>query len=48
METGLDAEQLDVAIDMVVRVVLSHVMQPSASPAETADGIAWMAARVLS
>ncbi|GAB3198177.1 TetR/AcrR family transcriptional regulator [Nocardioides hungaricus] len=44
---GLDAEHLDAAIDMVVRVVLSHVMQPSASPARTADDIAWVAARVL-
>jgi len=32
---------------MVVRVVLSHVMQPSGTPADTADGIAWIAARVL-
>ncbi|MFS3127598.1 TetR family transcriptional regulator [Nocardioides sp. Bht2] len=46
-DTGLTPAQLDVAIDMVVRVVLSHVMQPTASPAETAAGIAWMADRVL-
>jgi AcrR family transcriptional regulator len=46
-DVGLDARHLDAAIDMVVRVVLSHVMQPSASPADTADGIAWIAARVL-
>jgi hypothetical protein len=32
---------------MVVRLVLSHVMQPSASPAETADDIAWVAEKVL-
>jgi hypothetical protein len=32
---------------MVVRVVLSHVMQPSAPPAQTAESIAWIAARVL-
>ena len=32
---------------MVVRVVLSHVMQPSDSPARTADDIAWISARVL-
>jgi hypothetical protein len=31
----------------VVRVVLSHVMQPSGPPAATADDIAWIAARVL-
>jgi hypothetical protein len=29
-------------------VVLSHVMQPTDSPARTADDIAWIAARVLS
>jgi AcrR family transcriptional regulator len=46
-DVGLDPEHLDAAIDMVVRVVLSHVMQPSAAPARTADDIAWIAARVL-
>jgi AcrR family transcriptional regulator len=44
---GLEGRRLDAAIDVVVRVVLSHVMQPSGSPAETADDIAWIAARVL-
>ncbi|WP_410661388.1 TetR family transcriptional regulator [Amycolatopsis sp. lyj-112] len=43
----LDAEQLDVAIDVVVRTVLSHIMQPSDSPVRTADALAWMASRVL-
>jgi AcrR family transcriptional regulator len=43
----LDPAHLDAAIDMVVRVVLSHVMQPSGSPAATADDIAWIAERVL-
>lgn len=46
-EPPLDAEQLDVAIDVVVRTVLSHVMQPSDTPARTADALAWMASRVL-
>jgi AcrR family transcriptional regulator len=46
-EIGLDGARLDTAIDVVVRVVLSHVMQPSGSPAETADGIAWLAGRAL-
>jgi hypothetical protein len=32
---------------MVVRVVLSHVMQPSGSPEETAADLAWIASRVL-
>jgi AcrR family transcriptional regulator len=44
----LPATQLDAVIDMVVRVVLSHVMQPSAPPHRTAEDIAWVAARVLS
>lgn len=43
----LAPDRLDAAIDMVVRVVLSHVMQPSGAPAETADDIAWVAAKVL-
>ena len=46
-DVGLDGPHLEAAIDMVVRVVLSHVMQPSGSPANTADDIAWIAARVL-
>lgn len=41
------AEKLEPAIDMVVRLVLSHVMQPSGTPDETADDIAWIADRVL-
>ncbi|CAA9357891.1 MAG: Transcriptional regulator, AcrR family [uncultured Nocardioidaceae bacterium] len=43
----IDDDHLDPAIDMVVRVVLSHVMQPSAEPARTAADIAWIARRVL-
>jgi len=46
-DVSLDGRHLDAAIDVVVRVVLSHVMQPSGRPAETADDIAWIAARVL-
>ena len=44
---GIDAAHLGPAIDMVVRVVLSHVMQPSGSPEETGADIAWLAGRVL-
>jgi AcrR family transcriptional regulator len=47
-DVDLTPTQLDAAIDMVVRVVLSHVMQPSASPERTADDIAWISARALS
>ncbi|HEX6149970.1 TetR/AcrR family transcriptional regulator [Nocardioides sp.] len=43
----LDEARLDAAIDVVVRVVLSHVMQPSAPPAETSAALAWIASRVL-
>ena len=43
----LERAHVEAAIDMVVRVVLSHVMQPSATPAATADDLAWVAARVL-
>ncbi|WP_028643694.1 TetR/AcrR family transcriptional regulator [Nocardioides sp. URHA0020] len=46
-DLGLDGPHLDIAIDVVVRVVLSHVMQPTGPPAETADGIAWLAGRAL-
>jgi len=46
-DLGLDGARLDTAIDVVVRVVLSHVMQPSGAPEETAEGIAWLAGRAL-
>jgi|tagenome__1003787_1003787.scaffolds.fasta_scaffold20498794_2 AcrR family transcriptional regulator len=38
---------LDAAIDMVVRLVLSHVVHPTGTPADTADGIAWISSRTL-
>jgi AcrR family transcriptional regulator len=43
----LTGDQVTVVIDLVVRAVLSHVMQPSDTPARTADALAWVAARVL-
>lgn len=46
-EVGLPEHRADVLIDMVVRLVLSHVMQPAGEPAETAETIAWIAQRVL-
>ena len=46
-ELGMGDEHLEAAIDMVVRVVLSHVMQPSGPPERTAADIAWIAERVL-
>lgn len=44
---GLEPERVDPLVDMVIRLVLSHVTAPSTSPQETADNIAWIAARVL-
>ena len=47
-DVPLDEHRVEVLIDMVVRLVLSHVMQPTGEPAETAATVAWIAARVLS
>ncbi|MCY7402693.1 MAG: TetR family transcriptional regulator [Nocardioides sp.] len=44
---AIEPSHLDPAIDMVVRVVLSHVMQPSASPDRTGADLARLARRVL-
>jgi AcrR family transcriptional regulator len=46
-DVHLEENRVDVLIDMVVRLVLSHVMQPTAQPAQTAETIAWIAERVL-
>jgi len=43
----LDDRHLDAAIDMVVRLVLSHVVHPAGDPAATADDIAWVMSRTL-
>jgi AcrR family transcriptional regulator len=40
-------DRLVVALESVVRLVLSHVTRPSRSPAETADDIAFIVAAVL-
>ena len=46
-DVPLEEHRLEVLIDMVVRLVLSHVMQPAGDPGETAETVAWIAARVL-
>lgn len=46
-DVRIDARHLDAAIDMVVRLVLSHVVHPIGSPADTADDIAWISSRTL-
>jgi AcrR family transcriptional regulator len=43
----LTRRELSAGIDVVVRVALSHIMQPSGTPKRTADDIAWIADRVL-
>ena len=43
----IDDRHLDAAIDMVVRLVLSHVVHPIGEPADTADDIAWISGRTL-
>ena len=46
-EIDLEQERISAIIDIVVRTSMSHVMQPSATPRETADSITWLVARVL-
>ena len=46
-DLGLTDDELATALDSIVRLVLSHVMQPDKSPDRTADSIAWISARVL-
>ena len=43
----MPASRLEVALESVVRLVLSHVTRPSRSPHETADDIAFIVAAVL-
>ncbi|HET7071279.1 MAG TPA: TetR family transcriptional regulator [Nocardioides sp.] len=43
----IDARHLDAAVEMVVRLVLSHVVHPLGEPAATADDIAWIVGRAL-
>lgn len=46
-EIDLPQERVQSLIDLVVRLVISHVMQPAGSPEETAADIGWVASRVL-
>ena len=46
-DLDLTDDQKVFAIDAIVRIVLSHVMQPSGPAGEAADGVAWIARRVL-
>ncbi|MGJ9422549.1 TetR family transcriptional regulator [Aeromicrobium sp. CF3.5] len=46
-DTGLDDDRLATIVDVIVRYVLSHVMQDPVDPDQTADGLAWIAQQVL-
>lgn len=46
-ETGLDKSELRIAVDAIIRLVLSHVMQPAKPPTEAAADIAWVAGHVI-
>lgn len=43
----LTPADLEIGVDVVVRAVLSHVVQPTGTPEETAAGIEWVAGTVL-
>jgi AcrR family transcriptional regulator len=46
-QLSLRDHELDIAVDLIVRHVLSHVMQPSNEPAATADAVTWAVAKLL-
>jgi AcrR family transcriptional regulator len=46
-DTPLTEHEAEVAIDAVVRLVLSHVTQPGSPPATVADDVAWIVGRVV-
>lgn len=47
-ELSASPHEVDVAIDAMVRLLLSHVMQPSKTPESTAADLAWIVHRMLS
>jgi AcrR family transcriptional regulator len=46
-DVSLAPDRLERLVDTVVRLVLSHVMQPGGQPKQIAEDIAWIAGRVL-
>jgi AcrR family transcriptional regulator len=46
-DLGLADEQLEVAVNAIVRLVLSYVMRPEKAPSAMADDLAWLASRLL-
>lgn len=47
LETGLDEADLRTAVDAIIRLVLSHVMQPAKPPKDAAADITWVAGHVI-
>jgi AcrR family transcriptional regulator len=46
-DVRLSDARTDALVDMVIRLLLSHVTAPGATPERTADDIAWIAEQVL-
>jgi len=46
-DLAISRQQVDIAADAVVRIVLSHVTQPARPPAEVAFEIAWLVSAIL-
>ena len=46
-EVDIDPRHVSGSIDMIVRLVLSHVTHPSGTPEQTADDLAWIIGRAL-
>lgn len=44
---GIDPLMLGALVDMIVRLVVSHVIRPSGPPEESSEVIAWIVAQVL-
>ena len=44
---GIDPQRLGGLVDTIVRLVVSHVIRPTGTPAESAELVAWVVGRVL-
>jgi hypothetical protein len=44
----VEADALETTVDLLVRTVLSHVMQPGTDPGDIADGLSRAIVRLLS
>lgn len=46
-DVPLSAAELDVCVEMIIRIVLSQVMQPGGDPERVSADIGWVVARIL-